>query len=165
MHPTGRWAPCFIWDWVALLVLVAIGILLVQFGLGMWVDLFVEIPPHHPGGASNFFSGVFDSVRWGILHGRIALAIHAALGLALAVGIVHGILWNLKWGTSATLWITVVGAAFVVAAALMSGAFVTSDKDAYSLVMALFFGAATLCYAILIRLLLRSPDVGRRFGR
>jgi len=32
--------------------------LLVQFGLGMYVNLFVQIPLKHPGpGASDFFAG------------------------------------------------------------------------------------------------------------
>jgi hypothetical protein len=37
----------------------------------------------------------------------------------------------------------------------------TYNKDAYSLLMALFFGAAMLCYAITVYLLLRSPEAGQ----
>jgi hypothetical protein len=57
-------------------------LLLVQFGIGMRVNLSVSIPQNHPGvGAANFFSGVFDSVRWAILHGPIVLAVHVASAL------------------------------------------------------------------------------------
>src|SRR3974390_2686848 len=39
--------------------------LLVQFGLGMYVNLFTYIPLIHPGhGAKNFFAGSYHSVAW-----------------------------------------------------------------------------------------------------
>ena len=39
--------------------------LLVQFGLGMYVNLFAQIPLHHPGhAAANFFAGSYHSVAW-----------------------------------------------------------------------------------------------------
>jgi hypothetical protein len=149
-------------DWVAQQVLVAMVVLLVQFGLGMWVNLYARIPSNHPGtNASGYFAGVFHSVTWAILHGQIPLAVHAALGLVLSVGILHGIFWNLKWGNTASISLTVIGAAFVVAAAFNGGAFLTYGKDVYSFLMALFFGAALLMYGFLIRVLMRSPEIGR----
>jgi hypothetical protein len=39
--------------------------LLVQFGLGMYVNLFAHIPLNHPGHrAKDFFSGSYHSVAW-----------------------------------------------------------------------------------------------------
>jgi hypothetical protein len=46
----------------------------------------------------------------------------------------------------------------ILAAGSNGGAFLTYNKDLYSLLMALFFGVAMLCYAIAIYLLLRSPE-------
>jgi hypothetical protein len=58
-------------------------------------------------------------------------------------------------------WATGVALVLVLAAGLNGGAFVTYDEDVYSLLMALFFGAAMLCYAITVYLLLRSPEAGK----
>ena len=130
--------------------------LLVQFGFGMEINLFVGITRHHPGaGGTNFFSGVFDSVSWSIVHGPIALAIHAAFGLAIFVGATHNFVQNLRWGTRGTVWASGLGWLLIVAAGLNGGAFLHSNKDVNSLLMALFFGAAVLCYAISIYLLMR----------
>jgi hypothetical protein len=39
--------------------------LLVQFGLGMYVNLFAQIPLNHSGhSAKNFFAGSYHSVAW-----------------------------------------------------------------------------------------------------
>jgi len=39
--------------------------LLVQFSIGMYVNLFAVIPLNHPGhGASDFFAGSYHSVAW-----------------------------------------------------------------------------------------------------
>jgi hypothetical protein len=57
-------------DYAAFSTLVLMVMLLVQFGFGMEINLFVGITRHHPGaGGANFFSGVFDSVSWSIVHG------------------------------------------------------------------------------------------------
>src|SRR3984893_8130286 len=64
----------------------AIIILIVQFLLGMAVNLFVVIPKDHPGSnPPEYFSGVFQSVTWAILHGHLFLVLHAVLGLLLVL--------------------------------------------------------------------------------
>ncbi len=58
--------------------------LVVQFWLGMWVNLFVDVPKTHPGANPEFFTGAARSVSWAILSGPSGwLAIHAALGRLL----------------------------------------------------------------------------------
>jgi hypothetical protein len=59
------------------------------------------------------------------------------------------------------VWTTGVAGLFLLAAGLSGGAFLTYNKDVYSLPMGLFFGAAILSYAIDIYLFMRSPEVGR----
>jgi hypothetical protein len=49
----------------------------------------------------------------------------------------------------------------VMAVGCNGGAFLTYHKDVYSRLMALFFGAAMLCSAIVTYLLLRSPEAGK----
>lgn len=149
-------------QYAALNTVIFMGLLLVQFGLGMGINLFVGITRHHAGaGAANVVPGVFDSVSWAIAHGPVALAIHAAFGLAILVGAIHNFFWNFLWGIRGTVWATGAALLAVLAAGISGGGFLTYDKDVYSLLMSLFFGAAMLCYAITVYLLLRSPDAGK----
>jgi len=149
-------------EYAALNTVIFMGLLLIQFALGMAVNLFVNITRHHAGAAAtNVFPGVVDSISWAIVHGPVVLAIHAAFGLAILVGALHNLFWNHLWGTRGTVWATGTALLLVVAAGFNGGAFLTYDKDVYSLLMALFFGGAMLCYAITVYLLLRSPDTGR----
>jgi hypothetical protein len=65
-------------------LVVALAMLIVQFLLGMAVNLFVTIPTNHPGAdPPEYFGGVVTSVRWGILHGGPWLTLHAVWGLVL----------------------------------------------------------------------------------
>lgn len=149
-------------DYAAFNTVIFIGLLLIQFGLGMDINLYVGITRHHPGaGATSFFAGSFDSVSWAIAHGPLALAIHAALGLAIIIGALHNFLWNLRWGTRGTVWATGAGLLLVLTAGLNGSAFLTYNRDLNSLLMALSFGAALLCYAITVYLLMRSPEAGK----
>ena len=133
--------------------------LLIQFGLGMWINLFVGVPAHHPGaGSANFFSGAFHSLVWSIGQGPIVLAIHSALGLGVAVHSIHNTFWNIKWGTRGSAWAAGLGAVFVWAAGVSGAVFLIHNKDLSSFLMALFFGAAMLSYATLVFLLMHAPE-------
>src|SRR5258706_3529399 len=60
--------------------------LIVQFLLGMAVNLFVTIPTNHPGAnPPEYFGGVVQSVTWAILHGHLLLITHAILRLFLVL--------------------------------------------------------------------------------
>src|SRR5260370_15154102 len=60
--------------------------LIIQFLLGMAVNLFVTIPTNHPGAnPPEYFGGVVQSVTWAILHGHVLLIIHASLRLLLVL--------------------------------------------------------------------------------
>ena len=149
-------------EYAAFNTVIFMGLLLIQFGLGMQINLFVTITRHHPGaGATNVVPGVLGSISWAIAHGPAALAIHAALGLAILIGAIHNFLWNLRRGTRGTVWATGTGLILVLAAGLNGGAFLSYHKATYSLLMALSFGGALLCYAITVYLLMRSPEAGR----
>jgi hypothetical protein len=137
---------------------VIIVLLLVQFGIGMGVNLFVGITRRHPGAeAHEFFSGVFRSVQWAILHGPVALAIHASLGLILAVGSIVLIVRAVRSHRRGSVWATAVGAFFVLGAGFNGGSFLNYNEDVNSLLMALFLGAALLSYAVNLYLLTKTP--------
>jgi hypothetical protein len=143
-------------EWYALSIVGYMGVLLIQFGLGMGINLFIAIAQHHPGvGASNFFVGFFQSIVWGIAHGPLLVTLHVVLGLVvlfhpifLAVGLpplVRG-----------SVWPTAAAAVCVVGAAMSGAAYLTYHQDGYSLLMALGFGGALLCYAITLYLVIHS---------
>ena len=59
-------------------------VLMVQFLLGMAVNLFVTITRNHPGANPHeYFGGVVQSVTWATLHGPVLLILHTILGLLL----------------------------------------------------------------------------------
>src|ERR1035438_5264243 len=89
----------------------AVIMICVEAGLGIFVNLFVTIPRHHTGSSpSDYFSGSYHSVSWAITHGAIALAIHAVLGLLLAIMVIGIVVRSLIMGRRAIATWSIVGA-------------------------------------------------------
>jgi hypothetical protein len=61
-------------------------LLLVQFLLGMAVNLFVTVPTNHPGSQPPEYFGGVVQITWAVLQGPLLLVLHAAFGLVLVVG-------------------------------------------------------------------------------
>src|SRR5262252_1380081 len=66
--------------------LVMLSLLLIQFLAGMFVNLYVGIPPNHSGATAPPIVGAVLGVAWAIVGGAPALAFHTALGLLLTAG-------------------------------------------------------------------------------
>jgi len=144
-------------EYWALNNLVFMSVLMIQFGIGMGINLFVGISKNHPGaGASSFFSGALHSIWWAIRSGPIALAVHTALGIAVAVHSIHNTVWNAKWGTLGSAIAAGAGAVFVWTASVNGALFLIHDRDLNSMLMAVLFGAAMLSYATVVFLLMRG---------
>lgn len=143
-------------DWTVLGVVVYMGALLVQFSLGMGVNLFVSVPLHHPGaGASNVAVGLIQSLVWAIAQGPLLLVIHAILGVVVQVHPIF-VARALPRLVPSTRWPTAVAPFCVLLAALSGMAYVAYRQDMFSLVMALGFGGAMLCYIITLYLVSRT---------
>jgi hypothetical protein len=128
--------------------------LLVQFMLGMAVNLFVKIPEDHPGARpSEFFAGAVSSVTWALLQGPVLLILHASLGLLLAVSAVVILVRGFSWGTLGVRVTCILGAVGVLAAGLNGGSFLNYDQDVNSLLMSAGFALAVLSYLVAIYLL------------
>ena len=128
--------------------------LLVQFGLGMYVNLFAKIPLNHPGhGANDFFAGSYHSVAWAETspHAPLILAFHAGLGLLLVLGSLWLAVLAIRGRRAGFVWAAVLGALFILGAGFNGASFLNYNKDANSYVMALLF-AAVLCYIIILAL-------------
>ena len=129
--------------------------LLVQFGLGMYVNLFATIPLNHPGhGANDFFAGSYHSVAWAETspHAPLILAFHAGLGLLLVVGSLWLAVLAIRGRRAGIVWAAVLGALFVLGAGFNGASFLNYNHDANSYVMALLFAAAVLCYSVILAL-------------
>ncbi len=136
------------------MVFGAILLILVQAGIGMAVNLYVTVPVHHPGAhPSDYLSGSFHSVVWAIAHGSVALAVHAALGLALAVMVISIAVRaaGLRRRTI-TAW-SVLGGLFVIGAGFNGASFLDFNNNVSSLIMAVLAFAAVGCYAATLFLL------------
>jgi len=104
------------------LALVAAILVLVQTAIGMVVNLYVTIPPKHPGGnPSNYLSGSLHSVGWAIGHGALALAAHTLLGLAVIVVAVMFAVQALKLRRRSIGALSVLAAILVIPAPVSTG--------------------------------------------
>lgn len=111
-------------------------VLIVQFALGISVNLYVTLPTAgHPGHSSWFGNGTL-------------LALHATLGMILVLAAI-AVLVRAIMARNVTLIVTSVGGLAAIGLAFFFGASFT-DKltDGYSLGMAIAFAAALACYAI-----------------
>ena len=122
-------------------------LLLVQYLLGMVVNLFVTIPAHHPGaGAANFFSGAADSLGWVIPDGPVWVAAHAVFGMALVVAAFTSLVTDLRWATRTSVILSILGALAILGAAFNGASFLTYGKNVNSMIMAGLWALALVCY-------------------
>jgi hypothetical protein len=132
----------------------AVLLILVQSGLGIYVNLFVTIPGGHPGSSpSNYLSGSGRSLLWSVEHGGATLAIHTVLGVLLGlmvIGVVAGAIRSSR--RSVWLWST-FGALMVIGAGFNGASFLDFNKNASSLIMALLAFGAVACFVIVLFLL------------
>jgi hypothetical protein len=119
-------------------------LLLIQYGLGMYTNIYVTVPTADKGGG-------FGKA---ISNGPAALSVHAVLGLLLilaAIGLLVQAVMARYWtvlAAAAIGLIATIGAAF-------SGANFTNNggQDSASMTMAVLAGVAMLCYGTVLYLL------------
>lgn len=123
--------------------LAALVILLVQYGFGMYTNLYATVP------AADHGHGLGAVIS----HGPASLSVHAVLGMLLilaAVGLV-------VQAALARSWVVLVPAAVALAAIIGAFAqgvsFASGGHAAASMAMAALAGVAVLCYAIALYLL------------
>jgi hypothetical protein len=111
-------------------------VLIVQFALGISVNLYVTLPAAgHPGHASWFGNGVL-------------LALHAALGMFLVLAAIF-VLVRAIMARNRTLIVTSAAGLVAIFLAFFFGSNFTSKlTNGYSLGMAISFAAALTCYVI-----------------
>ena len=119
-------------------------ILLIEYGLGIWVNLYAKIP------ASDHGKGTFAAFAAAVAAGPAGLAVHAVLGALLLVTAIALIVRAAVARNTAATVIGVV-AFLAVAAAWLSGTrFVGDAADGASFGMAIATGVALLSYVVIL---------------
>jgi hypothetical protein len=139
--------------------LSAMIMLVIQFLLGMAVNLFVTIPTDHPGARPpEYFSGVAQSVTWAIIHGPVLLILHASFGLLIVISASGLLSQAIRSRVRPMMVTTGIGAVGVLAAGFNGGSFLNYNEDFSSMLMAGFFAIAVLAYTSGLYLTARSEQ-------
>lgn len=124
----------------------ALVLLLLTYGLGMWVNLYGHLP------AADHGSGLFAGFVHAVTRGPLGLSIHAILGTLLIASAISAVVRAARMRRPALIVLAALGL-LAVSGAWMSGArFVGSDEDASSLSMAIATGVALFAYATILLL-------------
>jgi hypothetical protein len=137
-HPAGR---------LLAVNVTACVLLLIQYLLGMAVNLYVTLPDRHPGaGARDYFAGLVAGLAWVLSHGPVFAAVHAAFGLALVLAALAGIVLTRRQGTRSATVTSVLGALCVVGAGFNGASFLNYGHAVSSMLMAGLWAVALACY-------------------
>ena len=121
------------------MVLSAALLVLVQSSIGMAVNLYVTVPAHHSGAhPSDYLSGSVQSVAWAVAHGALALAIHAALGLVLALMAISVAVRGVRLRRRAIGAWAVLAGLCVIGAGFNGASFLDFNNGVSSLIMAVY---------------------------
>jgi len=117
--------------------LVTLIALAVQFGVGMVLNLYIEIP------SADAHAGFLQEVRTAPL----GLTLHALLGTLLVGAAVAVVIGAVRAGDRAMTAFAATGLAAVLGAFAAGELYVRDGRDGLSLSMALLTGVALVCYA------------------
>jgi hypothetical protein len=139
--------------------LAACVLLVIQYLLGMVVNLYVVLPGRHPGaGARNYFTGAASGLTWVMAHGPGWAAAHAAFGLALVLAALASIALTWRQGGRMARATSVLGALAVVGAGFNGASFLNYGHDFSSMIMAGLWALALACYLTGMFLAARRPS-------
>ncbi|BCL78912.1 hypothetical protein ccbrp13_13770 [Ktedonobacteria bacterium brp13] len=127
----------------------ALLLLVVEFLLGMLVNLFVQIPSPLPGTTASTSKGLLQGLAWSLTQTSMPmLLVHVVLGVMLVL--ISLVLMVLSIVARQRRWIiaSVIAACGIIIAALSGSGFVASGAAASSLVMSIGFLVSLVAYAI-----------------
>jgi hypothetical protein len=134
-------------------------LLLIQYLLGMAVNLSVTLPGRHPGaGARDYFTGAASGLAWVIPHGPAWAAAHAAFGLALVLAAFAGIALTRRQHSRMATATSALGALAILGAGFNGVSFLNYGHAFSSMIMAGLWALALACYIIGLFLAARRLD-------
>jgi len=123
----------------------------VQYALGMWVNLYVTVPARDQGG------GFLTAIGRALANGPVALGIHAGLGLLLVLGSISLVVRSVLSRNRAVIAASAVFFLALLGAASSGASFVDSGRDSASASMAMLTGVALICSLISLYVAGRGP--------
>lgn len=131
------------------LLATILGLLGLQFLLGMLANLFVTVPAVHPGAnASEYFSGVAQGVIWALGNAVAALRLHVIVGLLLFLAAIWLLVLAIAARRRGRIVVAAVGLFGIFAAGFNGASFMNYGHDFSSLLMSLGFLVAAIAYVI-----------------
>jgi hypothetical protein len=127
---------------------------LVQYALGMWVNLFVTIP------SADHRAGLFTAIGQALAYGPAMLATHATVGLLILLGTI-----GMTYHAVTLRRPSIIAAAFIALLAVVSAigggaGFVGTQQDSGSYDMAISAGVALACFLVILYLTGKPQTVG-----
>ena len=110
--------------------------LVAQFGLGMWLNLYVTVP------SSDQHAGIVQEIT----NGPLTLTVHALLGTFLIVAAIVLLIRAVRTRHTMAAGLTAAGLGAILGAFAAGELFVRNGKSSASLWMAVLTGIALLCY-------------------
>jgi hypothetical protein len=129
--------------------LVVIVLLLAEYGMGMYVNLYVAVPRADHGG----------SVGSAISNGPAVLSAHAVIGLLLGLSALAVLVLSVMARKVGVMIASAAGLFALVVASAAGTSFTSTGQPAESMAMSVMFGVAMLCYAVNLYLM---PSPARR---
>ncbi len=124
--------------------LAALVMLLLEYGLGIWVNLCAQLP------ASDNGASLPAAFGRAVTGGPIGLSIHAVLGAVLILSAVSAVARSFGVRRPVLIGAAITGLAAVIIAALSGARFVGHGTDAASMSMAIAAGVAIGAYAVIL---------------
>jgi hypothetical protein len=125
----------------------ACALLIVQYLLGMVVNVYVVLPGRHPGAsAGDYFSGAAAGLAWVVADGPAWAAAHAAFGMALAAAAFAAAALAWRRGGTGGRAASIIGALAIVGAGFNGASFVNYGHAFSSMIMAALWALALACY-------------------
>jgi hypothetical protein len=129
--------------------LVVLVLLLAEYLMGMYVNLYVTVPRADHG----------SSVRSAIANGPVILSAHAVIGLLLGLSALAVLVLSVIARRPSAIVVSAVGLFALAVASVAGTSFTSTGQSADSMAMSVMTGVALLCYAANLYLL---PSATRR---
>jgi hypothetical protein len=132
--------------------LAGLVMLLIEYGLGVWTNLYAQLP------SSDHGKATWAAFGGAVAHGPAGLALHALLGTLLIVNAVSVVVRATLVRRTAPAALGAVALIAVLAAWFSGAKFVSDQANGASFGMAVAAGVAILGYAIILFIAIPTPD-------
>jgi hypothetical protein len=131
--------------------------LLIEYGLGIWVNLYVQVPRRDQG------SGAATALGRALTGPPDLLATHAAFGLLLVIAGINVLARAIRTRRPPVIATSATGLAAILAAGASGATFASNGQAGASLAMALLTGVAMLCYLANLLIPAEVPSPSRQY--